>query len=336
MARHVTWMLVLVGLWAVQSASAVDCSVCGRAMETTWRCGKCKSVNYCSADCQRADWPRHKPTCERRGADGGTLKARSEAFLARVLQDFAGTSTPRPEQLVELGNDMPRLYENKGALVAECLREVVAPVLQRQLPRETTLAPDWYMRDEDARRTAVDIVDHTLESLAVTVANAPFEAAFNQEFYKLMRTVRTVPTRGLVEQLTKVARMTAVMRVGNPKVLPGFDELVLQTNSCNVLKVMHEEDMMQVEPFLRQALEHLPRTFIGPEWGHGCDRLGWKEMDPDTLECDAAFMRLAEPAVDQAIQQTIASGVRLPRNPTFQEGIKAHLIKRVADTVLST
>ena len=27
-------------------------------------CGQCKYVSYCSIECQRADWPKHKEECE--------------------------------------------------------------------------------------------------------------------------------------------------------------------------------------------------------------------------------------------------------------------------------
>ncbi|KAI5121768.1 hypothetical protein M0805_009579 [Coniferiporia weirii] len=39
----------------------VGCAVCGEKMKSV--CSGCHSVSYCSKDCQRADWKRHKPAC---------------------------------------------------------------------------------------------------------------------------------------------------------------------------------------------------------------------------------------------------------------------------------
>ncbi|KAJ3542900.1 hypothetical protein NM688_g5923 [Phlebia brevispora] len=44
------------------------CAVCGAPAEK--RCSQCQSVTYCSAECQKADWPQHKKTC--RSLKGGT------------------------------------------------------------------------------------------------------------------------------------------------------------------------------------------------------------------------------------------------------------------------
>ncbi|TFK87139.1 hypothetical protein K466DRAFT_491419 [Polyporus arcularius HHB13444] len=45
--------------------SAHKCSVCrGKGKPKIMACSKCQKVRYCSAACQKKDWPRHKPTCK--------------------------------------------------------------------------------------------------------------------------------------------------------------------------------------------------------------------------------------------------------------------------------
>ena len=39
------------------------CAKCNRSAKNLRRCSKCKNVYYCSIDCQRADWHKHKPLC---------------------------------------------------------------------------------------------------------------------------------------------------------------------------------------------------------------------------------------------------------------------------------
>jgi hypothetical protein len=39
-----------------------DCSSCKKT-DAKFHCGLCKSVNYCSRECQRGDWINHKPNC---------------------------------------------------------------------------------------------------------------------------------------------------------------------------------------------------------------------------------------------------------------------------------
>jgi hypothetical protein len=39
------------------------CAACGTGDATFMRCGRCRSTMYCSKDCQKDDWPRHKEEC---------------------------------------------------------------------------------------------------------------------------------------------------------------------------------------------------------------------------------------------------------------------------------
>ncbi|KAI0761367.1 hypothetical protein BD413DRAFT_607160 [Trametes elegans] len=45
----------------------VGCAICGK--NGARRCSQCLTVSYCSAECQRADWPAHKKAC--RSLKGG-------------------------------------------------------------------------------------------------------------------------------------------------------------------------------------------------------------------------------------------------------------------------
>jgi hypothetical protein len=40
----------------------IECSFC-KLITKTKRCGKCKTMRYCSIDCQKGDWDNHKEEC---------------------------------------------------------------------------------------------------------------------------------------------------------------------------------------------------------------------------------------------------------------------------------
>jgi len=46
------------------AASAESCALCGKQGVGFKRCSRCKQASYCGAECQHADWKRHKKTCE--------------------------------------------------------------------------------------------------------------------------------------------------------------------------------------------------------------------------------------------------------------------------------
>lgn len=39
------------------------CAECGEGHKTLKRCGRCKSIEYCSTDCQKNNWTHHKSHC---------------------------------------------------------------------------------------------------------------------------------------------------------------------------------------------------------------------------------------------------------------------------------
>lgn len=41
------------------------CYNCKKTVEQMKRCGKCKTAKYCSAECQKKDWPKHKLECKK-------------------------------------------------------------------------------------------------------------------------------------------------------------------------------------------------------------------------------------------------------------------------------
>lgn len=60
------------------------CRNCGRTGEDMKKCARCQQAEYCSRECQKADWKAHKPTC--READGKVVDHKSvQSFLAHVF-----------------------------------------------------------------------------------------------------------------------------------------------------------------------------------------------------------------------------------------------------------
>ena len=54
----------------------MPCARCGGAADSSFKC-QCKQVQYCSMDCQAADWPSHKQKC-RDQLDKKVSKAKTE------------------------------------------------------------------------------------------------------------------------------------------------------------------------------------------------------------------------------------------------------------------
>ena len=51
------------------------CATCDRHLRKEKTCDRCRSVSYCSRECQREDWAQHKAACSPRSALGAPHRA---------------------------------------------------------------------------------------------------------------------------------------------------------------------------------------------------------------------------------------------------------------------
>ncbi len=63
------------------------CAVGGCSNIGANRCSRCREVWYCSVDCQRKDWTRHKPTCSKSAHATKTAAAKSKSKAAPSTAD---------------------------------------------------------------------------------------------------------------------------------------------------------------------------------------------------------------------------------------------------------
>ena len=69
------------------ATSAECCALCGKQVVGLKRCSRCKQACYCGAECQNADWKRHKKGC----APPVPLQdVTARLFVARVAGDWRG------------------------------------------------------------------------------------------------------------------------------------------------------------------------------------------------------------------------------------------------------
>ena len=74
-----------------------SCAECGLVSdEDCSKCTACKTVAYCSADCQRKHWPIHKPDCLR--AQGKEVPDKVAAKALRKLEEKAALEQSRNDQ----------------------------------------------------------------------------------------------------------------------------------------------------------------------------------------------------------------------------------------------
>ncbi|KAJ6536009.1 hypothetical protein DFH09DRAFT_1283933 [Mycena vulgaris] len=66
--------------------ACMTCQVTMDKKKNLRACGKCRRANYCSVECQRADWPMHKYTCGAAPDDGKTMRVGRNIHHHQIFQ----------------------------------------------------------------------------------------------------------------------------------------------------------------------------------------------------------------------------------------------------------
>ncbi|KDQ17581.1 hypothetical protein BOTBODRAFT_155631 [Botryobasidium botryosum FD-172 SS1] len=97
------------------------CAVCRKTAEETGSkslmlCSRCKGRRYCSADCQRADWPTHKTVCQTKWYDKHRKcrdKSLHEGRLELITWTLPGLDVGWANLPLEKAEDGKRLFETE-------------------------------------------------------------------------------------------------------------------------------------------------------------------------------------------------------------------------------
>jgi hypothetical protein len=103
------------------------------------KCGNCKSVYYCSRECQRADWAKHKESCATLAATASKTKRSEEAIertfsLRWIYQHLLDIVTLAMEANLGMGDvvfevnflglDPKPTYHRKSFIILEIILEI--------------------------------------------------------------------------------------------------------------------------------------------------------------------------------------------------------------------
>ena len=67
-----------------------ECNNCGKISANLLSCSRCKTVNYCDRDCQRAAWPMHKASCQGDSAAAASISTNSKTWDNLLQLQCAG------------------------------------------------------------------------------------------------------------------------------------------------------------------------------------------------------------------------------------------------------
>jgi hypothetical protein len=126
------------------------CRLCGEAFAgedlhtTRGRCGGCRRVRYCGAECQKSDWPAHKPQCRawRAEAEAAVVAAGGCPLGDLAAQEAAVAKWRAPERSLAA----VRVAAEAGDLAAQHVLGTCLYYGSRGAARDVAAAVAWQRR----------------------------------------------------------------------------------------------------------------------------------------------------------------------------------------------
>ncbi len=131
----------------VVTSPANQCTTCNSTDQKLMLCSRCHFAKYCSIECQRKDWPKHKETCDisKKQKEGTDI----ESALIELFK-----STSRIQKLMYISGDkVGILYSPSGDVVkmeSLNIQGKVALISERSLKKETVKLIKQYTPNQEA------------------------------------------------------------------------------------------------------------------------------------------------------------------------------------------
>lgn len=198
----------------IPTSSCATCQKTGSSSQPLKKCAKCHETTYCSRDCQKADWKRHKKDCARlasANAADNSAPTDSQAILdglsgsvlrnipkREVYRRLIDAYRMRVEDLYKFECDPTGLYDKKDPV--PLFREF----LTRCETRAKDMLPDWWNADErrECEKLATDPSGGTY--LGHAVEKHDIQEEYNDSLMplKLRRLAEKAYGRGIGQRLS--------------------------------------------------------------------------------------------------------------------------------------